>query len=219
MPSPRRVLRRAIVVFVKFPEPGRVKTRLAAGLGAEAAASIYGSMVAHVFAHLPDDVEVIACYDPAERREEIERWLGGLAKGKALRFLAQTKGDLGARLERAFADAFALGFDRVATIGTDCLEIDAAIFRETWAALGEHDVVLGPSEDGGYYLIALSERHPSLFHGISWSSEHVLAQSRARAEMEKLSVHLLPVRYDVDSEDDWRRAREQLESPRSGPSF
>ena len=103
-------MRQAVLIFVKYPEPGRVKTRLAATVGAKQAAEIYERMVAEVFARLPDDAEVIVCFDPAERGEEIRRWIGGLAGNRALRFLPQAAGDLGERLERAVAEAFALGF-------------------------------------------------------------------------------------------------------------
>ena len=208
------VMRRAVLIFVKYPEPGRVKTRLAATVGAERAAEIYRSMVREVLAGLPDDAAAIACFDPAERRAEIERWLDEIHPGKALHFLAQAEGDLGVRLERAFAAAFALGFEQVAAIGTDCVEIDDAIFRETWTALETRDVVLGPSEDGGYYVIALAAPCVSLFEKIPWSTERVLAETQARAADANLRVHLLPVRLDVDTEEDWRRARQHLELPR-----
>ena len=206
-------MRRAVLIFVKYPEPGRVKTRLAATVGAEQAAEIYERMVAEVFATLPGDAVAIVCFDPAARSEEIRQWIGGLAAEKTLHFLPQATGDLGERLESAFAEVFALGFGQVAAIGTDCVEIDAAIFHETWTALGQHDVVLGPSEDGGYYLIALAAPCAPLFHGIPWSSACVLADTLARAAAADLRVHLLPVRFDVDTEEDWRRARGRLESP------
>lgn len=196
-----------------------MKTRLAEGVGAEMAAQIYRKMVALVFRNLPPDVDVIACFDPAERRAEIESWLAEIPGGNGIRYLAQSGGDLGERLERAFTFVFSLGFERVAVIGTDCLEIDAAIFQETWTALGRKDVVLGPTEDGGYYLMALSKPCPALFRGISWSTDKVLAESRAAAERENLSVHLLPVRIDVDCEEDWRRAREQINSTGPLPRF
>ena len=206
----RGVTRRAILVFVKYPETGFVKTRLAATLGAERAAEIYRRLVAEVFSRLPEDEEVIACFDTAERRPEIERWLNGIAAGKAMHFLAQCAGDLGARLTAAFAETFARGFQQIAVIGTDCVEIDAAIFTETWEALDTHDVVLGPSEDGGYYLIALTAPCAALFEKIPWSSGSVLAETLARAASENLRIHLLPIRHDVDTEEDWRRAEQRL---------
>ncbi len=206
----RGVTRRAILVFVKYPEPGLVKTRLAATLGAERAAEIYRRLVAEVLSRLPEDAEMIVCFDPEERREEIERWLNGIAAGKTMHFLPQCAGDLGARLSAAFAETFARGFQQIAVIGTDCVEIDAAIFTETWEALDTHDVVLGPSEDGGYYLIALTAPNPALFEKIPWSSGSVLAETLALAASGNLRIHLLPIRHDVDTEEDWRRAEQRL---------
>ena len=205
-------MRRAVLIFVKYPEPGRVKTRLAATVGAEGAAGIYRRMVVEVFALLPADFEAVVLFDPAERRDEIERWLNGLSVGRALHYFPQAAGDLGVRLERAFADAFAGGFEQVAAIGTDCVEINAADFHETWTALETVGIVLGPSEDGGYYLIALAAPCASLFHEIPWSTGRVLAETQARAAAARLRVHLLPVRLDVDTEEDWRRARQRLGS-------
>ncbi len=202
------------MVFVKFPVPGRVKTRLAATVGAERAAEIYRAMVEIVFRKLPADFDVIVCFDPEVRRMEMGEWVSGLLPRRAVHFLAQCEGDLGLRLERAFTDVFALGFQEVAVIGTDCLDLDAAIFHETWAALADHDVVLGPSEDGGYYLIALTAPRPSLFAAIPWSTERVLVETQARAAAAGVRVHLLPTRFDVDTEEDWRRAEEKLNLPR-----
>jgi rSAM/selenodomain-associated transferase 1 len=199
-------MRRAILVFVKYPEPGRVKTRLAATLGPGRAAEIYRQLVSEVFARLPEDAEVIACFDPAERRAECEKWLAG----RASHFVPQANGDLGVRLVSAFAEAFAQGFARVAAVGTDCPEIDASLFSQAWSALETCEVVLGPSEDGGYYLVALRKLAASLFNGIAWSSADVLSQTLDRAEAANLRVHLLPKRHDVDTEEDWRRAEPRL---------
>ena len=205
-------MRRALLIFVKHPEPGRVKTRLAATVGAQRAAEIYRQLAAEIFARLPDDAEAIACFDPPERREEIERWLNGIAHGKPLRFLPQSAGDLGARLTQAFAETFALGFQQVAAIGTDCIEIDAAIFTEAWTALDTHDLAIGQSEDGGYYLIALAAPHPALFERIPWSTGSVFTETLVRAASENLRIHRLPMRCDVDTEEDWRSAEPRLSS-------
>ena len=200
----------AIVLFVKHPVPGRVKTRLAATIGAERAAEIYRELVERICRCLPCRTEVIVMFDPPERGEETTRWLRPLC-GKA-RFLPQSGGDLGTRLERAFADAFALQLKKVAIIGTDCVEVTSAIFDEAWEALEHRDCVIGPTEDGGYYLIALRQECPGLFREISWSTERVFAQTIARANLLGLSVHVLPRLHDVDTEDDWHRLERRLPS-------
>ena len=196
---------RAILLFLKWPEPGRVKTRLAATLGAERAAEIYRALVAEVVRRLPGDAELVVMYDPVEKRAEIEAWLRGLCGERAVRFLAQAQGGLGVRLERAFAAAFALGFGKVAAIGSDCIGIAPEIFAEAWRALDAGGAAIGPSEDGGYYLLALRGECPRLFDGIAWSSGEVFTQTMERAREEGLGVHVLPTLCDVDTEEDWRR--------------
>jgi rSAM/selenodomain-associated transferase 1 len=125
-------------------------------------------------------------------------------------FLPQANGDLGVRLVNAFAEVFARGFSPVAAIGTDCPEIDAPLFSQAWSALETCEIVLGPSEDGGYYLVALREPAERLFAGIAWSSADVLSQTLDRAAAANLRVHLLPKRHDVDTEEDWRSVGPRL---------
>ena len=203
-------MRRAILLFVKYPEPGKVKTRLAATLGAEMAADIYRRLVAAVVAGLPDGDDLIVVFDPPERRAQVEEWLQSLLAERRADFTAQAAGDLGVRLERAFADAFDQGFGKVAVIGSDCIELSPATFSETWQALETHDAVLGPSVDGGYYLLALRQPCAALFHGVAWSTDAVRAQTRARAQAAGLAVHELAALPDIDTEADWRRAAEKL---------
>lgn len=199
-------MRRAILLFVKYPEPGRVKTRLAATVGAEAAARIYRRLVAAVLGALPADDALVVAFDPPEKRAEIVAWLGAALAGRRAVFLPQAAGDLGARLERAFAETFALGFENVAVIGSDCIEMTPATFAATWQALATHDAVLGPSTDGGYYLLALRQPCAALFHGIAWSTDAVRAETLARARSAGLRVQELAALPDIDTEADWRRA-------------
>jgi rSAM/selenodomain-associated transferase 1 len=207
---------RTILLFVKYPEPGRVKTRLAASVGALRAAAIYRRLATAVFARLPRDADIVVMFDPPERAAEVEAWLG--AMNRPARFLPQSSGDLGTRLERAFDAAFARGEDKVAAIGSDCIDLTCAIFAEMWQALDTHDCVIGPVEDGGYYLVALRKTAP-LFRDIAWSEKNVLAQTIARAREHGLRVHLLPTLHDIDTADDWERAEPRLptESPPSCP--
>ena len=204
---------RAILLFLKWPEPGRVKTRLAATLGAVRAAEIYRALVAEVVRRLPGDAELVVAFDPAERRAEVEGWVLGLCGARAgVRFIAQAPGDLGARLERGFAEAFAMGFEQVAAIGSDCVELTPEIFAEAWGALDAGGAARGPTEDGGYYLLALRGECPRLFAGIAWSTGAVFTQTMERAREAGLEVRVLPVLRDVDTEEDLgsRRGRFRL---------
>ena len=203
-------MRRAILLFVKYPEPGKVKTRLAATLGAETAAGIYRRLVAAVVAGLPDGDDLIVAFDPPEKRAQVAEWLQSLLAGRCADLIPQAAGDLGERLEQAFAEAFARGFAKVAVIGSDCIELSPALFSETWQALEIRDAVLGPSTDGGYYLLALRRPCAALFRGIAWSTDAVRAQTLAQAQAAGLAVHELAARPDIDTEADWRRAEEKL---------
>jgi rSAM/selenodomain-associated transferase 1 len=203
-------MRPAILLFVKYPEPGRVKNRLAMTLGAKEAARIYETLVGEICAKLPADAEVIVVYDPAERSSDVERWLNRLLP--RARFRPQCTGDLGVRLSGAFDYAFSQGLERVAAIGSDCVEISAKTFSAAWKALDSHDVVIGPATDGGYYLIALKSPSQKLFQAIPWSTEQTFTATVERAREAKMTVFLLPMLRDVDHEEDWKMARAHLSS-------
>ena len=187
---------RAILLFVKYPEPGRVKTRIAASVGPEKAAAIYKQLVARVWSQLPADAQIVVCYDPPGRGDEVRAWLP-----HAARYEPQVAGDLGTRLRAAVDGAFANGATQVAVIGSDCVELKPEIFAETWETLELSDIVLGPTSDGGYYLVALRSPMPAIFQNIRWSTEHTLADTMAQAG--SASVHLLRNLNDVDTYEDW----------------
>ena len=110
--------RNAILIFLKHPEPGKVKTRLAATVGAERAAAIYRLLAREVFQRLPQDAEIIVMFDPPEREAEIRAWIHSIQPSHATQFVAQRGPGLGERLNHAFAQALAQGFQKVAAIGT-----------------------------------------------------------------------------------------------------
>lgn len=198
-------MRCGVLLFVKYPEPGKVKTRLAATVGAERAAEIYRQLAEEVLRRLPADLEVLAMFDPPERAAELAAWLRRPPGDAALEWIPQSPGDLGVRLRDAFAAGFARGFDALAAIGTDCVELGHVHFAAAWPALAQHDAVLGPAVDGGYYLLALRAPHPELFRDIAWSTDTVSRQTLDRAAEAGLSLHLLPELRDIDTEEDLRR--------------
>lgn len=186
-----------LIVFAKYPEAGRVKTRLAKRIGTDAAALAYKGMVEAVLARVapPDGAYSLTVhFDPPEREADFRKWLSTVPDWRP-----QCPGDLGQRLQAAFHHSFAQGVQRALVIGTDCTDLDSALLIEALARLGDHDVVLGPAEDGGYYLIGLKEEQPSLFEGIAWSSVRVLDQTCQRAMQAQLSLTCLPVLADIDS--------------------
>ena len=202
-----------LAVFVKEPRPGTVKSRLAAAIGPEAAAGVYRAIAGEVMrrtAPRRDEYDRVVVFDPPSAGAAIGEWLG--VPDDTL--LPQSTGDIGARMERAFEDLFQRGARRVALVGTD---VPALTFEDVLVALeslDEHDVVLGPATDGGYYLIALKRPEPELFRGIAWSSGEVLAATLDRAARRGLSVRMLRAIGDVDTVEDlvaeWERIRPLL---------
>ena len=193
-----RVSKERLIVFVKAPRPGAVKTRIAATAGQTRACAIYREMVETVldeFGSLPG-VEIRFSPDGAET--EITSWLRANWS-----MHPQGTGNLGERLHRAFVSAFANGAERVVIVGSDCPEIAAADIRAAWEELALHDVVVGPAVDGGYWLIGLRAVRPELFDGIEWSSDQVLAQTLHRAKVGGLRIQLLRILTDIDTELDW----------------
>jgi len=196
-----------ILLFLKFPEPGRVKTRLATVLGPVAAADLYRKMVAVVVAALPPNDTVTIMFDPPEAEGAMRDWMQPLRF--SFQYAPQCDGDLGARLADGFQRAFAGGAKRVAAIGGDCIDLTEALFEATWRALDTSDAVIGPASDGGYYLIA-SNRPLPLFHSIPWSSPNVLSKTLELARKSGLRVHFLPTLDDIDTADDWQRVQARL---------
>lgn len=194
-----------ILVFLKVPRAGVVKTRLGRVIGAEAAAALYRRMVETVLGRLPSATAVRLVHAPDDGEEELREWLGrvpGLEE-RVYEYRPQGPGGLGERLEAAFGEAFSEGWRRVAAIGTDCLEMDGGHFERTWALLGAGvDVVLGPAVDGGYYLVALGSHRPELFRGIPWSTERTLAATLRRAAELGLTTAPLDLLRDIDTVDD-----------------
>lgn len=194
-----------IALFLKAPRLGAVKSRLAASLGEAAAAAIYRRLAERQLRALPAGWPVAVHFDPPEARPEMTAWLGAIQAG--LRFAAQCPGDLGERLVAAFAAEFAGGVPAVIAIGGDCPGLDATVLTAARDALIEHDAVLGPAVDGGYYLIGLKACCPAVFASIAWGTASVLEQTRARLRESKLHWSELPVLEDVDDEAAWARAR------------
>ena len=193
----------AIVVFAKAPQPGRVKTRLAPLLGEERAARLHARMI--------EGTVRIAL---AARFERLElhcapraRHLAftALARRHSLALRAQGRGDLGARMQRAFERALR-GAKVAVLIGTDCPVLRVADLRAAVRALqGGADAVLAPAEDGGYALIALRRTSARLFSGIEWGSASVMAETRRRLRELGWRWRELRTVWDVDRPEDYAR--------------
>jgi rSAM/selenodomain-associated transferase 1 len=201
-----------LLVFLKEPRPGAVKSRLAAGIGAAAAAAVYRAIADEAIrrtAPRREEYERLFLFDPPASRPQIQAWLPGQT------LVAQAGGDLGERMARAFADAFASGARRVALVGTDVPALSYEDVRDALESLDEHDVALGPATDGGYYLLALKRPEPELLRDVPWSTPDVLTTTLDRAARLGLSLRVLRTLGDIDTLEDleaeWERIRPLLD--------
>jgi len=192
------VARSRLIVLLRLPLLGQVKSRLAAGLGSEQALSAYR----HLLAATLDSVRELESVELRHTPDD-----GLLDAALPLRADWQTTGqgpgDLGTRMNRAFEEGFSLGFDRLVVIGTDCPYLTADDIRAAWKALETHDLVLGPATDGGYWLVGLRRSQPELFCDMAWGSASVCLETRRRAANLGLRSHLLRELPDVDTPADW----------------
>ena len=188
---------RFLAVFVKNPLPGRVKTRLHRRYAPPQAAELYRAFVQDCLdaCRGVDADHRVICYDPPDAGSQIKPLAGS---GWELR--PQCPGDLGGRMSEAFDWSFARGASRTVLLGSDAPSLPAEYVQQAFESLGRADLVLGPSTDGGYYLIGLSAPRPELFSDIDWGTGRVLAATLERAT--GLSMALIPLWYDVDTPED-----------------
>ena len=188
-----------LIIFVKAPRPGAVKTRLAKSLGEQAACDAYQKLAEILFNRVAELPNVVLRFTPDNAAAEIKPWL---RNNWLMR--PQGQGSLGERLQAAFAEAFSQGAQRVVIIGSDCPSVTAQDVKAAWSALARNDVVIGPARDGGYWLLGLNQSQPRLFDNIPWSTATVLRETLARAKDAGLRATLLRELNDVDDEADWR---------------
>jgi len=183
-----------VLLMAKTPEWGRVKTRLAEQIGTTNALWVYEQLLSKtvsVLGQAPHDVAVF--YDPEVPKQT-------LAIPTALYHLPQQGKDLGCRMQLAFQWGFALGYEAICVLGTDLWELTPDLISLAFAALEKKEVVIGPSTDGGYYLLGLIQPKPELFENIPWSTDKVLKNTQALLEPKK--VTLLPKKNDIDTLED-----------------
>src|SRR4051794_2953734 len=187
-----------LIIFLKAPREGLVKTRLARAIGPEAACDAYRQLIGVLVSSLAILPEVELRFAPDDAVSEIRAW-----QQPTWDLRGQGEGDLGDRLQSAFANAFAGGAERVVIIGSDCPSVVVQDIEAAWGALRDHELVLGPARDGGYWLIGLNQPEPGLFRKMTWSTETVLHETVRRAQGAGLTVKLLQELADVDDERDW----------------
>jgi len=196
-------------MFAKYWQPGRVKTRLAAGIGPEAAAELYREFVQVLVRRLSGiGQRRVLCIWPPDSQPAFDeltqdRWT----------VEPQSAGDLGHRMAAFFRSQFTHGAERVVLIGSDSPTLPATLIHEALAALQTHRVVLGPTDDGGYYLVGASGSPPPIFREIDWGTANVWRQTLSQLAAAGIRRHELPRWYDVDRVEDLTRLYHELQGP------
>jgi len=190
-----------LLLFVREPRAGAAKTRLIPALGAAGAAELYRRLAEHAAREAArlagQGVDTVLLVDPPDRCDAVARWLG-----PPFRAVSQAAGDLGARLRGGFDAAFGDGVRRIVAIGSDCPALTTELIGEAFRCLVAHDAVIGPAEDGGYYLIGLARPIAGIFDGVPWSTAATLTVTRERLAAAGASVRELPCLADVDTPRD-----------------
>ncbi len=184
---------------------GQVKTRLAETIGDRQAFKIYQKLLA-LTRFVADQLSCHRQLWYSQFIEEDDDWEASNYEKKL-----QQGTDLGERMKYAFAEAFAGGFERAVIIGSDCAELQPKHIRQAFTALEHHDIAIGPSQDGGYYLLGMNAFHPQLFAEIDWSTASVYKDTINRIEALNLSYQNLPMLNDIDTEEDLRESGKRLQ--------
>jgi rSAM/selenodomain-associated transferase 1 len=192
--------RRGLILFLKYPEVGKVKTRLAKDIGDTLAAGLYECFVSDLVEKLVTlDCDLHLFMTPREKLEDMQEWLAA-----ELPLHVQEGADLGERMEHAFLKLFRLGYETCVIMGSDLPDVPVEIPREAFKCLEFNPAVIGPSQDGGYYLIGFQRSSfcRAVFHQVEWSTEQVFRQTMAIFQREALKPEILREWQDIDSVED-----------------
>ncbi|NOZ61366.1 MAG: glycosyltransferase [Calditrichaeota bacterium] len=189
----------ALLIFVKAPQSGKVKTRLNPPLREEQILKLYRVMVEELVDQFRnvDFCQVKIFCAPPSAVGQFRDWLGN-----DMAYYAQQGDDLGEKMHNAIKQILKKGFEKVVLIGSDIPTIDLTTIIRAFSVLENSDVTLGPSLDGGYYLIGMKKPRKVLFENIIWSTDKVLRQTIARIQQNELSLSQIEVKNDIDTYDD-----------------
>lgn len=191
-----------LLFFVKFPEKGKVKLRLSKDLNEEIVQELYQCFILDTLIMIEKmGIPFFICCSPPNKKNEFQSWLGSTHQ-----YLTQKGKDLGERMKNSFKEVFPKGFQKAVLIGSDSPDLPEEYIKQAFTTLETRDVVLGPTFDGGYYLIGFKATTftPKVFEDISWSSPLVFQQTVTKIQHAKRSLGLLPTWSDVDTISDLR---------------
>jgi len=199
---------RCLLFFVKYPEKGKVKSRLAAVIGDDSAAGVYKNLVAQMLSTVKEgSFPLYICFFPKNAQKPIKNWLG-----REYRYIPQNGKDLGERMRNGFIDGFAMGYKRVVLIGSDIPDLPMKSIEEAFKSLKEMDAVIGPAYDGGYYLIGFKDKtfSPQVFEGIAWETKNVFDETMKKLKRFRRTVHTLPYQRDIDTVEDLKHLKDKI---------
>jgi hypothetical protein len=191
-----------LLFFIKDPEKGRVKSRLASAIGDKMAVKLYKRFLLEMLFTLNSGTFLFyLCYTPVDSLNDLKDWLGD-----HYLYLPQIGENLGERMKNGFAEAFSMNFKRVILVGSDIPDLPLEFIEEAFTSLDEKDGVVGPSFDGGYYLIGFKNKSfsPRAFDGMHWSTETVFEETLNTLKQEGLTIHTLQPLGDIDTVEDLR---------------
>ncbi len=193
--------KRALLIFAKEPRPGKSKTRMTPPLTPDQAAALSSAFIGDTLtaASQVDEADVYLFYTPPAGLPRFQKMIP-----EGIRLVLQEGADLRERCIHSVSFSFDQGYERIVQIGTDTPQIRSEHIREAFALLNDCDMVLGPANDGGYYLLALSRPEIALFGGVEMGTERVCTKMLAHAETLGLSIRLLPEWIDADTFEDLR---------------
>ena len=195
------IQRNAVIVFAKYPDEGKVKTRLAKTTGGKFAAEFYKLCAQHTFQELKklseQTIRLYLFFAEGNNKKDITSWVNS-----GFLFRPQSGKDLGEKMFAAFREIFESGYEKAVIIGTDLPDISSEIIIEAFSAMEKKDAVIGPSTDGGYYLLGLKSISKEFFTNIDWSTDSVYEQTMDKLINANMEVQTLTKLIDIDTEND-----------------
>jgi rSAM/selenodomain-associated transferase 1 len=191
-------MKNALIIFVRNPVLGKVKTRLAAGIGDDKTLLVYKFLLQHTHA-ITVNLPVTKFVYYADYINADDLWNGNEKR-------MQQGDDLGERMKNAFAELFDAGFKNICIIGSDCYELTSNILADAFEKLKTADIVAGPVTDGGYYILGMHKPETDFFINKEWSTDTVFSDTLKDAAALNLTLHQLPLLQDIDTEDDLRNS-------------
>ena len=197
----------SLIIFAKSPVPGKVKTRLTPDITPTKAAELYKAFITDIICntHKLKCERVTIAYTPSNAEATFHSMCG-----QSVDYLPQKGYNLGERMKNAFRHSFDKGSKRTVIIGTDSPTLPLSYIQKAFDALKEVPVTIGPTFDGGYYLIGLSEQNAAIFDGVDWSTSKVFSQTLTRIQAINKQLYVLPPWYDVDTSDNLEFLRSHI---------